>query len=88
MISRVQSPAGPGLDPMREKGVLTPAMKIFVVNPNITRSMTESNRHGRAARRLPRARTIVAGNPVMGPASIEGYYDEAFSVPGPNPGDH
>jgi allantoin racemase len=60
---------------------VTTAMKIFVVNPNITRSMTE--RIGAAARRAASpGTTIVAVNPVIGPASIEGYYDEALSVPG------
>jgi allantoin racemase len=56
-------------------------MKIFVVNPNITRSMTEAI--GAAARRAASpGTTIVAVNPVMGPASIEGYYDEVLSAPG------
>ena len=56
-------------------------MKIVVVNPNITASMTRAI--GAAARRAAFPGTeIVAVNPTMGPVSIEGYYDEAFSVPG------
>ena len=38
---------------------------------------------GAAARAVAAAGTeIVAVSPAMGPASIEGYYDEAFAVPG------
>ena len=38
---------------------------------------------GRAGRALAAAGTeIIAVNPADGPVSIEGYYDEAFSVPG------
>jgi allantoin racemase len=56
-------------------------LRIFVVNPNTTASMTESI--GRAARAVAAAGTeIIAVNPPDGPVSIEGYYDEAFSVPG------
>jgi allantoin racemase len=56
-------------------------MRILVVNPNTTASMTETI--GRAARAAAAAGTeIVAVNPADGPVSIEGYYDEAFSVPG------
>ncbi|MEE8273471.1 MAG: aspartate/glutamate racemase family protein [Alphaproteobacteria bacterium] len=56
-------------------------MKILVVNPNTTASMTE--RIGEAARSVASAGTeIVAVNPVQGPVSIEGYYDEAFALPG------
>lgn len=56
-------------------------MRILVVNPNTTASMTE--KIGAAARRAATPGTeIVATNPARGPVSIEGYYDEAISVPG------
>ena len=56
-------------------------MRILVVNPNTTRSMTE--KIGAAALAVAAAGTeIVAVSPSTGPASIEGYYDEAFAVPG------
>ena len=56
-------------------------MRILVVNPNTTASMTA--RIGAAARSAATPGTEVrAVNPAMGPASIEGYYDEAFPVPG------
>jgi allantoin racemase len=56
-------------------------MKILVINPNTTATMTE--KIGTAARTAASAGTeIIAVNPVQGPVSIEGYYDEALSVPG------
>ena len=56
-------------------------MRILIVNPNTTTSMTEAI--GRAARSAASAGTeIIAVNPADGPVSIEGYYDEVFSVPG------
>src|SRR3712207_6800173 len=56
-------------------------MRILVVNPNTTLSMTE--KIGAAARAVAAPGTaITAVSPAMGPASIEGYYDEAFAVPG------
>jgi allantoin racemase len=56
-------------------------MRILVVNPNTTASMTA--KIGAAARRVAMAGTeIVAVNPAVGPASIEGYYDEAMSLAG------
>ena len=56
-------------------------MRILIVNPNTTGSMTE--KIGAAGRGVASPGTeVVATNPVMGPESIEGYYDEAFSVPG------
>ncbi len=56
-------------------------MKLLVVNPNTTASMTA--KIGEAARSVAAAGTdIVAVNPQRGPVSIEGYYDEVFSVPG------
>ena len=56
-------------------------MRILIVNPNTTASMTA--KLAAAGRRVAAAGTeIVAVNPSYGPASIEGYYDEAFAVPG------
>jgi allantoin racemase len=56
-------------------------MRILVVNPNTSVAMTE--KIGEAARAVAAPGTeIIAVNPADGPVSIEGYYDEAFSVPG------
>jgi allantoin racemase len=56
-------------------------MRLLVVNPNTTRSMTD--KVGSAARAVAAPGTeIIAVNPESGPPSIEGYYDEAFAVPG------
>jgi len=56
-------------------------MKILIVNPNTSAGMTA--RIGEAARAAAAAQTrIVAVNPISGPASIEGYFDEAFAAPG------
>jgi allantoin racemase len=56
-------------------------MRILIVNPNTTAAMTE--KIGAAARAVAASGTeIIAVNPPDGPVSIEGYYDEAFSVPG------
>lgn len=56
-------------------------MEILVVNPNTTPAMTAAI--GRAAARVAGPGTrIVAVNPETGPESIEGYYDEALSMPG------
>jgi allantoin racemase len=56
-------------------------MRILVVNPNTTVSMTE--KIGATARSVAAPGTeIIAVNPADGPVSIEGYYDEVFSVPG------
>jgi allantoin racemase len=56
-------------------------MKIVVVNPNTTTSMTV--KIGRAAEAAAaRGTAILAVNPADGPPSIEGYFDEAFSLPG------
>ena len=55
-------------------------MKILLVNPNTTASMTE--KAGEAARLVAASGTeIIAVNPEYGPVSIEGYYDEVFSIP-------
>jgi allantoin racemase len=56
-------------------------VKLLVVNPNTTASMTA--RIGEAARDAAGVGVeIVAVNPSSGPVSIEGYFDEAFAVPG------
>jgi allantoin racemase len=56
-------------------------MRLLVVNPNTSASMT--TRIGAAARAAAGAGTqIIAVNPSSGPVSIEGYFDEAFAVPG------
>ena len=56
-------------------------MKLLIVNPNTSAGMTA--RIGEAARAAAGADAqIVAVNPSSGPASIEGYFDEAFAVPG------
>ena len=55
--------------------------RIAVINPNTTASMTATIAH---AARLVAAPTteIVPVTSSMGPVSIEGYYDEAFALPG------
>ncbi|WP_137151839.1 aspartate/glutamate racemase family protein [Devosia sp. FKR38] len=55
--------------------------RILVVNPNTTVSMTLTIT---AAARLVAAgdTEIIPATSAMGPASIEGYYDEAFALPG------
>lgn len=56
-------------------------MKIKVINPNTTASMTQ--KIGAVARSVANPGTeIIASNPEMGPVSIEGHYDEALSVVG------
>ena len=56
-------------------------MRLLVINPNSTASMTE--KIGIAAKGAAGPGTeVIAVNPVGGPVSIEGYYDEALSVPG------
>jgi allantoin racemase len=56
-------------------------MRILVVNPNTTASMTE--KIGAAARRVASPGTdILALNPLKGPVTIEGFYDEAMSLHG------
>src|ERR1700723_520729 len=66
--------------PAREWCKVRP-MRILVINPNTSVAMT--GKIGRVARAAAAAGTeIIAVNPPDGPASIEGYYDEAFSVPG------
>lgn len=56
-------------------------MKIKVINPNTTASMTA--KIGDAARAIAAPDTqILACNPEQGPAAIEGHYDEAIAVLG------
>lgn len=56
-------------------------IRIAVINPNTTTSMTATIAD--AARRVAAAGTeITAITSSMGPVSIEGYYDEAFALPG------
>lgn len=56
-------------------------MELLVVNPNTTASMTR--KIGAAAQRVAAPGTVVvATNPAEGPASIEGYFDEALCLPG------
>jgi allantoin racemase len=56
-------------------------MKIKVINPNTTASMTQ--KIGAVAQAVANPDTeIIACNPAMGPTSIEGHYDEALSVVG------
>ena len=56
-------------------------MRILVINPNTTASMTAKISDAAQAAALE-ATEIIAVNPPNGPASIEGYYDEALSMPG------
>lgn len=56
-------------------------MRIRVINPNTTDSMTATI--GKAARAVAGPGTLIeAVTSSMGPASIESHYDEALSVPG------
>lgn len=56
-------------------------MRVLVINPNTTQSMTATIAD--AANRIAgRDTEIVAVTSSMGPVSIEGYYDEVFAVPG------
>ena len=56
-------------------------MRLLLVNPNTTRSMTE--KAAIAARAVARPGTeIIATNPTDGPASIQGFYDVARCLPG------
>ena len=56
-------------------------MRLLIINPNSTASMTE--KVANAARRCASVGTeIIAVTSAHGPASIEGYYDEALSLAG------
>ena len=55
-------------------------MKLLLVNPNTTASMTDKMREAACA--VASAGTeIIAVTAEYGPKSIEGYYDEVFSIP-------
>lgn len=56
-------------------------MLIHVVNPNTTETMTAKIAAAARAVAMPETQ-ILATQPAMGPVSIEGWYDEAFAVPG------
>lgn len=56
-------------------------MRILIVNPNTTSSMTE--KAATAARLVAAGGTeIIAATSRMGPVSIEGHYDGALAIPG------
>ncbi|WP_432460650.1 MULTISPECIES: aspartate/glutamate racemase family protein [unclassified Agarivorans] len=56
-------------------------MRILLVNPNTSAAMTE--KIAASARLVAAPGTdVLAVHSLQGPASIEGYYDEAMSVPG------
>lgn len=57
------------------------SLRIHLVNPNTTRSMTDTI--AAAARVVAAPGTeIMAATSAMGPASIEGHYDDALALPG------
>ncbi len=57
------------------------SVRVHLVNPNTTASMTD--KAAAAARAVAAAGTeIVATTSSMGPASIEGFYDDALALPG------
>ena len=58
-----------------------PATKILIVNPNTTASMTDTIAAAARAVAAPGTEISAVTSP-MGPASIEGFYDEAFAIPG------
>ena len=56
-------------------------MKIKIINPNTTQSMTD--KIAASAKIVANSDTqIIAVSPQMGPATIESYYDEALSAVG------
>lgn len=57
-----------------------PAIRILLVNPNTTASMTARMRDAACAV-AAQGTDVVAATAGYGPESIEGYYDEVFSVP-------
>lgn len=56
-------------------------MRILMINPNTTASMTAKIGEVAASVASP-GTEIVSVNPADGPPSIEGYFDEVFAVPG------
>jgi allantoin racemase len=57
------------------------AMRLLVINPNTTASMTHKIEAAAKAAAYG-GTTLTAVNPADGPASIEGYFDEAYCIPG------
>jgi allantoin racemase len=55
-------------------------MKLLLINPNATASMTQGMRFA-AEKVLSPGTELMALTAEYGPVSIEGYYDEAFSIP-------
>ncbi len=60
---------------------MEPRSKIAIINPNTTTSMTEAIADA-AVRAAQPSTQILAITSQTGPVSIEGYYDEAMSLPG------
>lgn len=56
-------------------------MKLLIINGNTTASMTEKIAGAAKGVAAP-GTTVVAVNPEFGPPSVEGYFDDAFAVPG------
>jgi allantoin racemase len=56
-------------------------MQLLIINPNTTASMTAKIAAAATAVALPDTQ-IKAVNPEHGPASIQGYYEEALCLPG------
>jgi allantoin racemase len=56
-------------------------MRIHIINPNTTTSMTRKIEEAARTAASPGVE-ILATNPASGPPSIEGYFDEAYSLPG------
>ena len=56
-------------------------MKIALINPNSTASMTQKALVS-ALKVVSEGTSVVASNPSDTPKSIEGHYDEAISLPG------
>lgn len=56
-------------------------MQLLIINPNTTQSMTAKIADAANSVALSDT-TITAVNPAAGPASIQGYYDEAACMPG------
>lgn len=57
------------------------ALRILVVNPNTTASMTDKIRASAESVCAP-GTEIIALNPAEGPKSVEGHFDEAMCLPG------
>jgi allantoin racemase len=56
-------------------------LRLHIVNPNTTASMTQAIAKAAREAAAPDV-AITATEPEFGPASIEGFYDGAFAVPG------